>query len=330
MKKVINSPQNVVTEMLEGIRIANPRLSIDVENNVVYRSDVKSKKVGLVCGGGSGHEPAHSGYVGFGMLDAAISGNVFASPDPFKILSGIKYANHDNGVLLIVKNYSGDVMNFSMAADLATDDKIETRQVIVNDDVSIKDIASRRGIAGTVFVHKIAGAAAELGKTLDEVEAIANQVVKNVRSIGFSLTSCTIPEVGKPIFTISEDEVELGMGIHGEPGVRRTKLMSSKDLASYLVNEICSDDIDYTGQEVAVIVNGLGGTPLMELNIMVKDVNDLLNQKSMIPIKYFVGNYMTSLEMAGISLSILRLDKQLKELLNQPCDTVALVIGGKV
>lgn len=326
MKKIINSPQNVVIEMLEGIRIANPQLALDKDSNVIYRKE-ESYKVGLVSGGGSGHEPSHSGYVGFGMLDAAVSGNVFASPDPFKILSGIKHADHKKGVLLIIKNYSGDVMNFGMASELAKDENIEVRQVIVNDDVSIQDKESRRGIVGTLFVHKIAGAAAEIGKTLDEVETVANKVIKNVRSIGFSLTSCTIPEVGYPIFEIKEDEIELGMGIHGEPGSLRTKLMQSKELSEYLVTKICTDDLDYTNQEVAVIVNGLGSTPLMELNILLNDVNQRLIEQSIHPVKYLVGNYMTSLEMAGVTLSVLKLDNELKELLEYPCDTPALKVG---
>jgi dihydroxyacetone kinase-like protein len=326
MKKIINSPQNVVTEMLEGIRIANPQLALDSENNVIYRKEV-TNKVGLVSGGGSGHEPAHAGYVGYGMLDAAVSGNVFASPDPYKVFSGIKHANHNKGVLLIIKNYSGDVMNFDMATELAKEENIEVRQVIVNDDVSIKDKESRRGIVGTIFVHKIAGAAAEQGRTLDEVEAIANKVIRNVRSIGFSLTSCTIPEVGYPIFDINEDEIELGMGIHGEPGVTRTRLLSSKELSNYLVSEISNDDLDYTNEEVAVIVNGLGSTTLMELNILLKDVNELLISKSITPVRFFVGNFMTSLEMAGATLSILKLDNELKQYLDATCSTPALKVG---
>ena len=326
MKKIINSPQDVVKEMLEGMKIAYPGLQLDVESNVLYRNSEK-KKVGILSGGGSGHEPAHSGYVGYGMLDVAVSGNVFASPDPFSILEGIKHANRGEGVLLVVKNYSGDVMNFTMAADLAKELGIKVKIVNVNDDVAVLEYDARRGIAGTVFVHKIVGAAAEKGKSLDEIVEIAEQTIQGLRSFGFSFTSCTIPEVGKPIFQISEDEFELGMGIHGEPGILRTQLLSSAELSKILVDKVCRDNVDYCNEEVAVLINGLGGTPLMELNILLKDVHSELISKSIKPVKYMVGNYMTSLEMSGASLSLLKLDKMMLEYLEATCDTPALKVG---
>lgn len=326
MKKILNSPQSVVTEMLKGIRATNPHILLDEENNVIYRANPKMGKVGLVSGGGSGHEPAHAGYVGEGMLDAAVAGNVFASPDPYKVLSGIKHADCGSGVLLIVKNYSGDIMNFEMASELAREEDINVEAVIVNDDVSIKEKESRRGIAGTVFVHKIAGACAEKGGSLENVKLVANKVINNLRSFGISLSSCTIPEVGHPIFQIADDEIELGMGIHGEPGVERVKLLSSKEIAQVLINNILNDDVTYEKSEVAILLNGLGSTTLMELYILVNDVIELLNTKDIKSVRFYVGNYMTSIEMSGVSLSLLRLDNELKSYLDDKCETPAFKV----
>lgn len=326
MKKILNSPHSVVPEMLKGIRSTNPHIALDEENNVIYRLKTKINKVGLVSGGGSGHEPAHAGYVGVGMLDAAVAGNVFASPDPYKVLSGIKHADHGSGVLLIVKNYSGDIMNFEMASELAQEESIQVETVIVNDDVSIKDKDSRRGIAGTVLVHKIAGACSEKGGSLEDVKSVANKVINNLRSFGISLSSCTIPEVGQPIFHIADDEIELGMGIHGEPGVERVKLLSSKEIAEILVEKILNDDVSYEKSEVAVLLNGLGSTTLMELYILVNDVIELLNVEKIISVRFFVGNFMTSMEMSGVSLSILKLDDELTKYLDDPCDTSAFKV----
>lgn len=326
MKKLINSPSKVVTEMLSGLAKANPQLNyLGTDVEVICRREKKSGKVGLVSGGGSGHEPAHAGYVGTGMLDAAVAGNVFASPSPDRIIEGIKAADSGAGVLLIIKNYSGDVMNFQMAAELAEFEDIRTEQVIVKDDVAVADSTystGRRGIAGTVFVHKIAGAAAEAGASLEEVKRVAEKVVANVRTMGMAMTPCILPGVGKAGFSLEEDEVEIGMGIHGEPGINREKISSAADIARKLTDKILAD-LDYSGSETAVMVNGLGGTPLMELYIMFDEVEKILSAKGIRIYKSFVGNYMTSLEMAGCSVTLLKLDQELKALLDAPADTPA-------
>ncbi len=325
MKKIINDPNNVVGDMLKGMQISNPNIIYNSEKDVIARK-IKSNKVGLVSGGGSGHEPAHAGYVGYGMLDAAVCGNVFASPSPDQILEGIHLADSGNGVLMIVKNYAGDIMNFEIAQELAGMEDIQVDHVVVKDDVSVKDSedsTGRRGIAGTVFVHKIAGAKAETGANLEEVKRVANKVIENVRSFGVSLSPCTIPAVGKPGFHIGEDEMEVGMGIHGEAGIETTTLKPSKEIAKLIVEKIFADK-DFGDSEVAVMINGMGATPLMELYILAGDVNDVLIDKGLHPVKYYVGNYMTSIEMAGASCTILKLDDELKELLLSPCDTPAL------
>lgn len=325
MKKIINDPNNVVGDMLKGMQISNPNIIYNSEKDVIARK-IKSNKVGLVSGGGSGHEPAHAGYVGYGMLDAAVCGNVFASPSPDQILEGIHLADSGNGVLMIVKNYAGDIMNFEIAQELAGMEDIQVDHVVVKDDVSVKDSedsTGRRGISGTVFVHKIAGAKAETGASLEEVKRVANKVIENVRSFGVSLSPCTIPAVGKPGFHIGEDEMEVGMGIHGEAGIETTSLKPSKDIAKLIVEKILADK-DFGDSEVAVMINGMGATPLMELYILAGDVNDVLIDKELHPVKYYVGNYMTSIEMAGASCTILKLDDELKELLLSPCDTPAL------
>ncbi len=325
MKKIINDPNNVVEEMLRGIEISNPHVVYNREGLVIARKE-KSEKVGLVSGGGSGHEPAHAGYVGYGMLDAAVSGNVFASPSPDRVLRGIQLADSGKGVLLIVKNYAGDIMNFEIAEELAGMEDIEVDHVIVKDDVAVEDnddSTGRRGISGTVFVHKVAGAKAESGGSLSEVKRVAEKAIENVRSFGVSLSACTIPAVGTPGFTIGENQMEIGMGIHGEAGIEQIQLKPSKEIAKLIVNKILSDK-DYGDSEVAVMINGLGGTPLMELYILAQDVDDELKEKGLKPVKYYVGNYMTAIEMAGASVSILKLDDELKELLFSPCDTPTL------
>ena len=251
MKKIMNQADNVVSDMLTGIAAVNPNVAYDSEGEVIYRKN-KTEKVGLVSGGGSGHEPAHAGYVGKGMLDAAVAGNVFASPDPARILNGIEHANSGKGVLLIIKNYSGDIMNFEMAADLAADFDVEVKKVIVRDDVAVQESTfstGRRGISGTVFVHKIAGATAEAGGSLDEVAEIAQRVADNVRSFGVSLSSCILPGVGAPGFVIEEGMMELGMGIHGEPGIEKITMKSAAEIADIMVEKITSD-LDYTGKEL--------------------------------------------------------------------------------
>lgn len=326
MKKIINKTEEVVNEMLEGIVKAHPEYVERVPGfNVLVRTN-KKKKVALVSGGGSGHEPSHGGFVGEGMLDGAVAGDVFTSPTPDQVFEAVKAVDKGEGVLLVIKNYTGDVMNFQMAAELAEAEGIKVLDVVVNDDVAVENstyTTGRRGIAGTVFIHKIAGAAAEKGMNLEEVQKVAEKVIANVKSMGMSLTPCTIPAAGKPSFELSEDEVEVGLGIHGEPGTHREKIKPAKDIVNHLMNKIMDDLKISAKDEVAVLVNGLGGTPLMELYVINNDVEKLLEEKDVKIYKTIVGNYMTSLEMQGFSISILKLDDELKELLNYKADTPA-------
>ena len=322
MKKIINNPNDVVKEMLQGMAKSDPNIRYISDSDIIVRSR-KTDKVGILTGGGSGHEPAHAGYVGYGMLDAAVAGNVFASPGCDAVERGIHEVDSGKGVLMIIKNYSGDIMNFQMAKELAELDGIDVDYVIVKDDVAVPDStysAGRRGIAGTVFVHKIAGAKAEAGASLPEVKAAAQKVVDNVRSMGMSMASCVLPGVGKAGFTLGEDEIEIGMGIHNEPGVARTNVKRADELAQILLRHVM-DDFDYSNSEVAVMVNGLGGTPLMELYILFNEVEKILSQNNIHIYRSFIGNYMTSLEMPGCSVSLLKLDDELKELLDAPCST---------
>lgn len=328
MKKIINDPANVVSETLMGMEKAYPELKYTPVQEVISRRKKTPGKVGVVSGGGSGHEPAHAGYVGVGMLDAAVAGNMFSSPSPDRIIKGIEEANSGAGVLLIIKNYSGDIMNFEMAKDMAEMDDVEVETVVVRDDVAVPDSTystGRRGIAGTVFVHKIAGAKAETGASLAEVKAAAEKAIANVRSMGMAMTPCTLPAVGKPGFELGEDEIEIGMGIHGEPGVERTTVKTAKEVAKILLDKILND-YDYSNSEVALMVNGLGGTPLAELYILNNEVQDLLAAAGIRVYKTFVGNYMTAIEMAGCSVSLLKLDDELKTLLDAPADTPALKV----
>ncbi len=322
MKKIINDPKQVVSQMLQGIAKSNPDvILLDEAHVIAHRS--KAPKVGLVSGGGSGHEPAHAGYVGKGMLDAAVAGNVFSSPDPERVLSGIMEADTGKGVLLVIKNYSGDVMNFTMAAELAEAEGHSVEYVVVKDDVAVPDSTystGRRGIAGTVFVHKIAGAMAERGASLAQVKRVAAKCIANVRSIGMALDACTLPEVGRPGFQLGEDEMELGMGIHGEPGIYRQKLITAHELAQTMT-KMLFDDLSYQNSEVAVMVNGLGSTPLMELYLLYNEVDAILKTHGITVHKALVGNYMTAIDMSGCSITLLRLDDELKQLLNDPCDT---------
>ena len=295
---------------------------------VISRKEKKTDKVAVISGGGAGHEPLHAGFVGKGMLDAAISGNVFSSPSPDRIGSAIEQVSCGKGVLMVIKNYSGDIMNFGLSADLAEMDDIEVAQVVVKDDVAVPDReegTGRRGIAGTVFVHKIAGAKAEQGASLAEVKEAAEKAVRNIRTMGVAMTPCILPAVGKPGFQIADDEIEIGMGIHGEQGVETTKIKTAKEIAEILVGRILAD-YDYTGSEVAVLVNGLGGTPLMELYILNMEVQKLLKEKGIKAYRTFVGNYCTAIDMTGASVTLMKLDDELKELLDAPCDTPALKI----
>lgn len=329
MKKIINNPTDVVSEALMGMQAAYPdKLVYTPKMEVISRKEKKTDKVAVISGGGAGHEPLHAGFVGKGMLDAAISGNVFSSPSPDRIGSTIEQVSCGKGVLMVIKNYSGDIMNFGLSADLAEMDDIEVAQVIVKDDVAVPDReegTGRRGIAGTVFVHKIAGAKAEQGASLAEVKAAAEKAVRNIRTMGVAMTPCILPAVGKPGFQIADDEIEIGMGIHGEQGVETTKIKSAKEIAEILVGRIL-DDYDYSGSEVAVLVNGLGGTPLMELYILNLEVQKILEEKGIKAYRTFVGNYCTAIDMTGASVTLMKLDDELKELLDAPCDTPALKI----
>ncbi len=328
MKKLINNPEVVVEEMLEGMEAAFPQYVKKLEGcNVMVRADAPVKgKVSLVSGGGSGHEPSHAGFVGKGMLDAGVAGAVFTSPTPDQIFEAIKAVNGGAGVLLVIKNYTGDVMNFEMAGEMAQGEGIDVAQVIVNDDIAVENstyTVGRRGIAGTVFVHKIAGAKAQAGGSLEEVKAAAEKTIKNVRSMGMALTPCIVPAAGKPTFTIGDEEMEIGMGIHGEPGTKRTKIQPANEIVEHIMSKILEDLPLTSGDEVAVMINGLGGTPLMELFIVNRKVNSILSQKKIRIYRTYVGEYMTSLEMAGASITLLKLDDELKELLAAPADTPA-------
>lgn len=325
MKKILNRPENIVDEMLQGIVKAHPQYVKRVDGfNVIVRANSPSKKVALVSGGGSGHEPSHGGFVGLGMLDGAVAGEVFTSPTPDQVLAAIKAVDGGEGVLLVIKNYSGDVMNFDMAAELAEMEGIKVTKVIVNDDVAVENstwTTGRRGVAGTVLVHKIAGAAAEAGKSLEEVKEIAEKVIENTRTMGMSLNPCIVPAAGKASFDLAEDEMEMGLGIHGEPGTHREKISDANTIVDHLLDKILADR-PFEG-EVAVLVNGLGGTPLMELYIANRRVAEVLEAKGLTVVKTLVGNFMTSIEMPGFSISVIQLDETLKNYLNAQADTPA-------
>ena len=326
MKKLINDVNNVEEEMILGLVKSAPQKLAKLDDyTVVVRKDKKQGKVALVSGGGSGHEPTHAGFVGTGMLDAAVAGPVFTSPAPDAILEGMKAVATDEGVLCIVKNYQGDIMNFEMAIEMAADEGVKADYVVVNDDVAVKDslyTIGRRGVAGTIFVHKIAGAKAEAGAPLADVKAVAEKVIANVRTMGMAIEPCTVPAAGKPGFTLADDEMEIGIGIHGEPGTHREKLKSANDIAKMLVDAVLGD-LDYTVHDVVLLINGMGATPLMELYIINNFIHDYLAEKGVHVYDTMVGNYMTSIEMAGFSVTLLRLDDEMKELYNAPADTLA-------
>ncbi len=331
----MNTPETFVYDMCHGLAMAHPDLEFVEKFKIVKKKEINDDKVSLISGGGSGHEPAHAGFVGKGMLDAAVCGDVFASPSQVQVYNSIKKCATDKGVLLIIKNYSGDCMNFNNAMADAQDDGIKVDAVYVNDDIAVKDslyTVGRRGVAGTVLVHKCAGAAAEQGKELEEVKAVANKVIENVRSFGFAFTSCTVPAAGHPTFDIGDDEMEFGVGIHGEPGRFREKIDYSKgnfsdNLASRIVKDLKEDLGLKEGEEVVLLINGFGGSPLQELYILNKSATDALTAEGIKIHRTIVGNYMTSIDMAGASISVLRVDSELKALVDYPVNTPALTWG---
>lgn len=332
VKKLINDPKNVVDEAIAGFGAAHPdlvRVSRDPAYIVRAAAPV-SGKVGIVSGGGSGHEPLHGGFVGAGMLDAAVPGAVFTSPTPDPILAATKAVDGGAGVLHIVKNYTGDVLNFETAADLAAADGVDVRSVIVDDDVAVKDslyTAGRRGVAGTVLVEKIAGAAAERGDNLQAVGDIAERVIAQVRSMGVALTPCVVPHAGEPSFTLADDEIEIGIGIHGEPGRERIKLEPADAIVDRILTPILDDLPFASGDNVLLFVNGMGGTPQVELYVVFRRAAEVLASRGITVTRTLVGNYTTSLEMQGASITVLRLDDELTELWDAPVHTAALRWG---
>ena len=330
MKKLINSPDDVLAEALKGVDAADENVRVDHTHRVIFRAEpTRPGKVAVISGGGSGHEPLHSGFVGVGMLDAACAGQVFTSPTPDQILAATIGTDAGAGVLHVVKNYTGDVMNFEMAAELAAEQGIRVETVVVADDVAVEDslyTAGRRGVGLTVLLEKIVGAAAEEGRDLDAVVEVANKVTGHGRSMGMALTSCTVPAAGKPTFDLPEDQMEIGIGIHGEPGRHREPLTGAKDIARQLVEPILADH-DFAGSETIVMVNGMGATPLMELYLMYGEVRTLLDAAGVTVVRNLVGNYITSLDMAGCSVTVAKVDDELLALWDAPVRTAGLRWG---
>jgi dihydroxyacetone kinase-like protein len=332
MKKLINNPEDVVREELEGIELAHPDLvKVFYDPNYIVRADAPVKgKVALVSGGGSGHEPMHGGFVGMGMLDAACPGAVFTSPTPDQMLEATKAANGGAGVLHIVKNYTGDIMNFEMAAELAQAEGISIESVVIDDDVAVQDslyTAGRRGVGTTVLAEKICGAAAEEGRSLAEVAELCRKVNGWGRSMGMALTSCTVPHVGKPTFDLPEDEMEIGIGIHGEPGRERIKVKSADEITAMLMEPVLKDLPYQSGDEVLMFVNGMGGTPLIELYIVYRKAVEIAEKHGVKVVRNLIGPYITSLEMAGASITLLKLDDDLKKLWDAPVNTPGMRWG---
>ncbi len=349
MKKIMNKPETLVLEMCSGIAMAHTDMEFIPKYKIIKKKNINKNKVSLISGGGSGHEPAHAGFVGKGMLDAAVCGDVFASPSQMQVYHAIKETASDKGTLLIIKNYSGDMMNFKNAAILAQEDGCEVDYVKVDDDIAVQDslyTVGRRGVAGTIFVHKIAGAAAEQGRSLSEVKSVAEKAIANVRSIGFALTSCTVPAKGTPTFELQADEMEYGVGIHGEPGIKNEKMLSADELAVRMTEALLQDfgkekqagketlvNGSYakgdSSKEFAILINGFGATPLQELYVLNHSVLKTLEEKRIKVHRVFVGNYMTSIDMAGASLSMLQLDDELKGYLNAESFAPAFQVHGE-
>lgn len=331
MKKLINNADNVVDEALAGMVAAHGDLLRVIEPNVIVRTDApRQGKVGVISGGGSGHEPMHGGFVGRGMLDAACAGAVFTSPVPDQMLAATKAVDGGAGVLHIVKNYTGDIMNFEIAAELAQAEGIEVTSVVIADDVAVQDslyTAGRRGVGGTVLAEKIVGAAAEEGQDLASVTALCQRVQDNVRSMGMALTSCTVPAAGKPTFEIGDDEMEFGVGIHGEPGRERRPLVSADEITDALLGAILEDGGLGQGDNVLAFVNGMGGTPLIELYVVYRRVAAVCAERGITIARNLVGSYITSLEMAGCSITLLKLDDEMTRLWDAPVNTPALRWG---
>lgn len=328
MKKIINNPENVVTEMLDGLAYVHHDLVHRVDGfDIIVRNEQSSGQVGLISGGGSGHEPAHAGFVGDGMLSAAIAGAVFTSPTPDQILEAIKEADQGAGVFMIVKNYSGDIMNFEMAQELAEMEGIEVASVVVDDDIAVENslyTQGRRGVAGTIFVHKILGHAAREGKSLAEIKDLADKIVPNIHTIGLALSGATVPEVGKPGFVLAEDEIEYGIGIHGEPGYRKESMQPSRLLAEELTGKLIEAFEAKTGERYALLINGMGATPLMEQYVFANDVASLLGAAGLDVVYRKLGNYMTSIDMAGLSLTLMKIeDEAWLTALESPVKTIA-------
>ena len=326
MKKIINDKDKILSQMLKGLQKANAdKVKINEDLKIVYRKDLPIKgKVGLISGGGSGHEPAHAGYVGDGMLDCAICGEIFTSPTPDQVLEAIKLANSGEGVFMVVKNYTGDVMNFEMAKDMAEMEGIKVDYIIVNDDVAVEDstyTTGRRGIAGTVFVHKVLGAMARDGKSLDEMKAMAEKIVKNIKSMGMAIKPCINPISGKESFELSEEDMEIGIGIHGEPGIKQEKIKSADEISKELLDHILKDFENLDGDFV-LMVNGMGQTTEMELFVVNNFCHDYLKEKNINIKKTFLGNFMTSMDMSGFSLTLFKVDDEILKLLEEDVDIV--------
>jgi dihydroxyacetone kinase-like protein len=332
MQKLINDPADVVSEALRGMAAAHPELRVDHDDRIVFRGDAPVQgKVGLVSGGGSGHEPLHGGFVGPGMLDAACAGEVFTSPVPDQVVAATQGVDGGAGVLHVVKNYTGDILNFEMAAEVvAADAGTRVESVVVDDDVAVQDslyTAGRRGVGLTVLLEKLVGAAAEEGRPLDEIAALARRVNESGRSMGMALTSCTVPAAGRPTFELPEGQMELGVGIHGEPGRSRVPVAPAREVAAMLVEPVLAELGDTSGDGVIAFVNGMGGTPLLELYLVYGEVAAMLEKAGVTVARSLVGNYITSLDMAGCSVTLLRADEELVRLWDAPVRTPGLRWG---
>lgn len=323
MKKIINNPEDIVDQMLDGLVKANKDKIIRIEDtNIIARKDTPVEgKVGLISGGGSGHEPAHAGFVGRGMLDCAVAGDVFTSPTPDQVLEAIKKADSGKGVFMVIKNYQGDVMNFEMAKEMAEMEDIEVEYVIVNDDIVVENKEDRRGVAGTIFVHKTLGAMAENGASLAEIKEAADKIIKDIISIGMATKPCTNPSDGKESFELAENELEMGIGIHGEEGIQKEEMKSADKIVKEMVDRLLEEvkDLD---SEYALLINGMGATPEMELYVISNSLHDYLEEKKVKVVRSYIGNFMTSMDMAGFSITLYKVDEDRLKLLDQEVDIV--------